>query len=103
MFIVRRSPGNPILTPRREHPWEAFGTYNPSVIKEEHGYRLYYRALADPAAPISPYAGQSTVGMAHSEDGIHFHSREQVLIPSAEWDAFGCEDPRVIHFEGKWY
>lgn len=103
MFIVRRAAENPILTPRRENPWEAFGTYNPSVVRDGAAWRLYYRALADPHAPISPYAGQSTVGMAVSEDGTHFHSREQVLIPEAEWDAFGCEDPRVTCFEGKWY
>ena len=103
MFIVRRAAENPILTPRREHPWEAYGAYNPSVLAEEHGVRLYYRALADPGAPVSPYAGQSTVGMAISEDGVHFHSRQQVLMPAEPWDAFGCEDPRVTFFEGKYY
>lgn len=103
MFTVRRSPENPILTPRREHPWEAFGTYNPSVVQEGQLTRLYYRALADPAAPISPYAGQSTIGMALSDDGVHFHSRQQVLMPQESWDAFGCEDPRATFFEGKWY
>ncbi len=103
MFIVRRCPENPILVPRREHPWEAFGTYNPSVIVEGGSTRLYYRALADPSAPVSVYVGQSTVGMALSEDGVHFHSRSQVLAPKEEWDAYGCEDPRVTLFEGKYY
>jgi predicted GH43/DUF377 family glycosyl hydrolase len=103
MFIVRRAPENPILVPRRENPWEAFGAYNPSVVKGEDGYKLFYRALADPAAPVSPYAGQSTIGLARSEDGVHFHSRQQVLAPAEGFDAFGCEDPRATFFEGKWY
>ncbi|MGH7174829.1 MAG: hypothetical protein ACREGR_00525, partial [Minisyncoccia bacterium] len=104
MFIVRRAIENPILVPRRENPWEAFGAYNPSVVKApEGGIKLFYRALADPSAPVSPYAGQSTVGLALSEDGAHFHSRRQVLAPAELWDAFGCEDPRATFFEGKWY
>jgi predicted GH43/DUF377 family glycosyl hydrolase len=43
------------------------------------------------------------VGTAFAEDGVHFHSRQQVLIPQEPWDAFGCEDPRVTFFEGRWY
>jgi predicted GH43/DUF377 family glycosyl hydrolase len=103
MFIVRRSDENPILVPRRENPWEAFGAYNPSIVKDEGGYKLFYRALADPSAPVSPYAGQSTIGLARSEDGVHFHSRRQVIAPAEAFDAFGCEDPRATFFEGKWY
>src|SRR3972149_14317 len=75
MFVIRREPHNPILSPRREHPWEALSTYNPSVIREEKGWHMYYRALSNPAALVSPYAGQSTIGEAFSEDGLHFHSR----------------------------
>lgn len=103
MFVIRREPDNPILSPRREYPWEALAAYNPSVIREEDGWRMYYRALANPAAIISPYAGQSTIGEAFSEDGIHFHSRRQVIVPQEEWEAFGCEDPRATVFEGATY
>ena len=45
----------------------------------------------------------STIGTAFAEDGVHFHSREQVIAPKESWDQFGCEDPRVTFFEGKWY
>ncbi|MDO8624166.1 MAG: hypothetical protein Q7R54_02310 [bacterium] len=103
MFVVHREPHNPILSPRREHPWEALGAYNPAAIKMADGVRMYYRALANPAALVSPYAGQSTIGMAYSEDGIHFHSRRQVLMPKESWEAFGCEDPRATTLEGKTY
>lgn len=103
MFVVRREPHNPILAPQRGHPWEALATYNPSVIREENGWRMYYRASSNPAALVSPYAGQSTIGEAFSEDGLHFHSRRQVLIPEEDWESFGCEDPRVTLFEGRWY
>jgi predicted GH43/DUF377 family glycosyl hydrolase len=103
MFVIRRDPHNPLLAPRRERPWEAVATFNPSVIRDEEGSRMYYRALGNPDALQTPTAGLSTIGMAFAEDGEHFHSRQQVLVPEEPWDAFGCEDPRVTYFEGRWY
>ncbi len=103
MFTVQREPHNPILAPRREHPWEARAVFNPSVIRTPTGWKMYYRALANEATLVSPYAGQSTVGEAFSEDGIHFHSRRQVLVPEETWESYGCEDPRATVFEGRTY
>ncbi|MFA6408101.1 MAG: hypothetical protein WCW36_01315 [Candidatus Paceibacterota bacterium] len=103
MFVIHREPHNPILSPRREHPWEALATFNPSVIRETAGWRMYYRALSNPAALISPYAGQSTIGEAFSEDGVHFNQQRQVLVPEETWEEFGCEDPRATVFEGVTY
>ncbi len=103
MFVIRREPHNPILSPRREAPWEARAAYNPSVIKTNEGWHLWYRALGNADVLQSPHAGLSSIGHAFSEDGVHFHSREQVLAPSDDFDRFGCEDPRVTFFEGKYY
>lgn len=103
MFVIRREPDNPILSPRREHPWETLATFNPSVIREQGGWRLYYRALSNPAALVSPYAGQSSIGEAFSKDGIHFNERRQVLMAEEPWEQFGCEDPRATVFEGVTY
>ncbi len=102
MFVIRRDPHNPILAPQRERPWESLATYNPSVVRTEDGARLYYRALGSPDA-LGTYPNLSTIGMAFAEDGVHFHSREQVIVPQESWDTFGCEDPRVTFFEGRWY
>ena len=103
MFVIRREPHNPILSPRHEHPWETLATFNPSVIRESNGWRMYYRALANPAALVSPYAGQSTIGEAFSEDGVHFGARRQVLMAEEPWEEYGCEDPRATVFEGVTY
>lgn len=103
MFIIRRESHNPILAPRRDRPWESIATFNPSAVRQEDGVRLFYRALGNPSVLQTPAAGLSSIGMAFSEDGVHFHSRKQVIAPQEEWDAFGCEDPRVTLFEGKWY
>ena len=103
MFVIRRDLDNPILSPRREHPWEALAVFNPSVIREKNGWKMYYRALSNPSALVSSYAGQSTIGEAFSEDGTHFNVRRQILVPEQSWESFGCEDPRVTIFEGVSY
>jgi len=103
MFVIHRDPHNPILAPQRERPWEAVATFNPSAVRTNDGVRIYYRALGNPDALQTPTANLSTIGTAFSEDGVHFHSRQQVIVPEAPWEAFGCEDPRVTHFEGRWY
>ena len=103
MFIVRRSLENPILSPNREQIWEAVATFNPSAVRTDEGVRIFYRALGASDALVAPYVGLSSIGTAFSEDGVHFNSRTQVVAPREEWDSFGCEDPRVTLFEGKWY
>ncbi len=103
MFVIRREAHNPILSPRHEHPWEAVATFNPSAVRTDGGVRLYYRALGNPDALQTPTAGLSTIGTAFAEDGVHFHSRQQVIVPQESWDVFGCEDPRVTLFEGDAY
>jgi len=102
MFVIRREAHNPILAPQRERPWESIATYNPSAVRTPEGVRLYYRALGSPDA-LGTHPNLSTIGTAFAEDGVHFHSREQVIAPQESWDTFGCEDPRVTLFEGKWY
>jgi len=103
MFIIRRESHNPILSPRHEHHWEAVATYNPSAVSTEDGVRLYYRALGSPSSLQTPYVGLSSIGTAFAEDGINFNGRQQVIAPQESWDMFGCEDPRVSFFEGRWY
>ncbi|MDP1707360.1 MAG: hypothetical protein Q8L30_02295 [bacterium] len=103
MFVIRREPHNPILAPERDRPWEARATFNPSAVKTSAGVRIFYRALGNPDALQTPTAGLSSIGTALAEDGVHFSLRQQVLVPQEPWDMFGCEDPRVTFFEGKWY
>ncbi len=69
----------------------------------KNGVRIFYRAIGNPDVLQSPHAGLSSIGTAFSDDGIHFHSRQQVIHSQEEWDRFGCEDPRVTFFEGRWY
>ncbi len=102
MYVIRRSQHNPILTPNKDHYWEEFATFNLCPIL--YGKNIYglYRAISA-SDGISEQHQISTIGIGKSKDGIHFENRTQFIVPKAEWDQFGCEDPRVTFFEGKFY
>src|SRR3989344_735061 len=102
MYVIRRSTHNPLITPITDKAWEARGTFNPSPVKKGNITHVLYRALGRPDALMTP-AGISTIGKALSLDGKHFQNRRQFIIPEAEWEKYGCEDPRVTLFEGKYY
>jgi predicted GH43/DUF377 family glycosyl hydrolase len=102
MPSLKRSPENPILFPDPAVPWEAEAAFNPTVIEVKGTYHLFYRATsskdkADNGANIS------TIGHAIGKDGVTFHDRTQFIKPDHEWERFGCEDPRVTEFEGRYY
>src|SRR3989344_7513943 len=102
MFVIKRTEDNPILIPTTDHYWEASATFNMSVVK--HGKFIYglYRAISSRDALRTPDQ-VSTIGIAKSADGLHFTDRRQFLEPQDEWEKFGCEDPRITFFEGRYY
>lgn len=81
--------------------WEEKDVFNPaSVIKDDKIY-LLYRA----EDKIGKHAGTSRIGIAVSEDGMHFTKmKEPVLYPANdslkvyEWEG-GIEDPRLVETE----
>ena len=102
MYAVKRSPHNPLIAPVADKHWEARGTFNPSPVKKGTITHLLYRALGRPDALMTP-AGISSIGKALSLDGEHYQNRRQFIIPEEPWEKYGCEDPRVTLFEGKYY
>lgn len=103
MYTIKRDEQNPLISPRRDHAWEYVATFNPSPIRTKDTLYLFYRAMSRPDVLASPYAGLSTIGRAFSLDGKNFQGRTQVVVPEEEWEALGCEDPRITFFEGTYY
>ena len=102
MFVVRRSLHNPILIPDRNHYWEAYASFNMSVIKKGAVFYGVYRAISAVDRLRTPQQ-TSIIGIGESKDGIDFERRTPFIIPQEEWEKFGCEDPRVTYFEGNYY
>ncbi len=118
MFVVKKSHHNPLLSPDKENLWESVATFNACPVqtkelknskKQKIGTPVpitcVYRAMGRTEKIVAQTGPEhlSTVGVAESVDGIHFINRRQLVRPEAEWEKYGCEDPRVTFFEGKYY
>ena len=102
MFVVKRSIHNPIFVPNKDHYWEAFATFNMSVIKVGSTFFGIYRAISTVDRLRTPDR-LSTIGIGESKDGRHFEKCVPFITPVADWEMYGCEDPRVTFFEGQYY
>lgn len=84
-----RHKENPILAPQGEG-FAAVAVFNPAVIYEDGKFYMLYRA--------EDWDGVSIIGLADSEDGVHFARHpEPILLPEYDYEqGGGCEDPRLI-------
>lgn len=99
---------NPVLLPgentftcpilKREIKWEDKDVFNPAAIVRDGKVYLLYRA----EDTIGKFAGTSRIGLAISDDGLHFRKEPApVFYPDNdslkiyEWEG-GVEDPRVV-------
>ena len=88
-------PKNPILSPGKG--FTSKGVYNPTVIKKGRNFYMLFRAEGEDGVT-------GKIGLARSGNGIHFSLHpEAVLVPSADFDKFGCEDPRVVKFKDTYF
>ena len=105
MFNVSRYKHNPVLKPDSRFAWQAQATFNGCPVRRGEQTHLFFRALSleqynNVAQARLPF---STIGRAVSDDGFLFRDKRQFIAPEYSWERFGCEDPRVTEFEGKYY
>ncbi len=92
----KRFAKNPIITPNKNHPWEATATFNPAALRIKNKTHILYRTLAED--------NTSYIGYASSRDGLNIDERDEdpVYVPREEFELkkiaggnSGCEDPRL--------
>lgn len=99
---MNRQAKNPILVPSKDR-WDSFAVFNPSVIEVNGEWKMLYRAIGEETEVEGHRLRLSSLGIASSSDGIEFRERTLLLAPETHFDLFGCEDPRVTFFEGRYY
>ena len=116
--FARPSGAAPVITPDRESVfqtpggplvhWEVLHTFNPAAIVRNGKIYVLYRA-EDDSGEMKIGGHASRIGLAESDDGIHFkRDPKPVLYPaddsqkSREWEG-GCEDPRIVEAEDGTY
>jgi predicted GH43/DUF377 family glycosyl hydrolase/lysophospholipase L1-like esterase len=110
--FTRPASGNPVITPnpastfndpiaKKPVQWEALHAFNPAAIVREGKVYVLYRA-EDNTGKMQIGMHTSRLGLAESEDGIHFTRRpDPVFFPAPddqkarEWPG-GVEDPRIV-------
>ena len=99
-FSLTRFKDNPILKPT-ENEWEAKAVFNAAAIYLGDKFHIVYRAMA--------HSGRCVLGYASSKDGLIIDERlnEPIYVPRKDFEIkdgdgySGCEDPRLVVFEGK--
>lgn len=89
-----RYPGNPLLEPIEENPWEAKYVLNTGALRFGDKVYLFYRGVG--------HDGISHIGLAIT-DGYKVLERlpEPIFSPSTPEERMGCEDPRCVVVEDK--
>ncbi len=103
MVTTKRSKENPLFYPTKDNTWEAEAAFNGSLVKDGPTYTMVYRALSVEQLFGDKRLKVSSIGAAESRDGVHFRKRRQLIVPKEPWEKYGCEDPRITKFEGKYY
>lgn len=94
----------PVLT-ASESGFDSWAVYNPAVVFWQGKFWMYYRA-EDRAEGDTPYMGTSRIGLAISEDGLHFEKYTGNPVIDAELPLElpgGCEDPRLCRIGSEWH
>lgn len=99
MPTVKRSVENPILIPDPNSAWESQAVFNPSVVERKGRTYMLYRAVGGNGNNTE----LSFVGISEGKNGINFKNRRRFIEPQYDWEKFGCEDPRVTEFEGRYF
>ena len=101
--IIKPRPESVFRDPLGSEPvhWEALHTFNPAAVVRDGKVFVLYRA-EDDSGTMQIGMHTSRLGLAESEDGIHFTRQpEPVFYPaedtqkSREWPG-GVEDPRIV-------
>lgn len=115
----RPANGNPVIAPQKTSEffcpmrkskvhWEALHTFNPAAVVRNGKVYVLYRA-EDDSGEMEIGGHTSRLGLAESDDGIHFKRRAAPVFYPAddnqkelEWPG-GCEDPRITESEDGTY
>ncbi|MBN2365921.1 MAG: glycosidase, partial [Calditrichaeota bacterium] len=95
-FRLNRVNG-PLLQPSPENQWESGAVFNPGTVRIGDQVNMLYRAVYGD--------NYSSIGYARlSPDGrIIYKSDAPVIVSESEIEKRGCEDPRIVLFEGTYY
>lgn len=103
MFCAKRNPLNPFIKPYKNRAWEGHATFNWCPIDYNGKTFVVYRAVSSHDPIIPDPKQRSIVAVAETHDTVSYENRRELIIPEYDWEKFGCEDPRVVRMDGRFY
>ena len=99
--VIKRLPENPVLS-ASEIPYPATLIFNAGVARYEGRYVMLFRNDYGGAPGSSQFAG-TNIGVAFSDDGIHWAPRPEPWIEWNDNEIQRAYDPRITVIDGRCY
>ncbi len=94
-----KNAANPIFTPEKLHPWESHKVTACHVMRDGRRYLMFYIGFQN--------ENLAQIGLARSEDGLHWERSESnpILRPGRDagaWDSDAVYKPTVVRDGKRW-
>jgi len=99
MIVVKKYAKNPVIVPElKKNKIIEESAYNPGVVVKNKQVFLFYRSEKYGRNPISK------INLCTSSDGFNFKKyKTPVIEPDRPEEKSGCEDPRILKIENKYF
>lgn len=81
----------------------SFARFNPGVQLKDDVVHMLYRATNSDIKDGANYISSIAYAKLDTNTNIQYDSNEMVIFPTLPEEAKGCEDPRIVEFEGSFY
>lgn len=81
----------------------SFARFNPGVLLKDDVVHMLYRATNSDIKDNEHYISYIAYVKLDTNTKILYDSNEKVIYPTLPEESKGCEDPRIVEFEGKFY
>ena len=87
----------------REDQLGKFARFNPGIAVKDGIVHMLYRATNSDIADKSNYISAIGYAKLDMEGNVLYDSNQKVIYPTTPEESMGCEDPRIVEFEGNYY
>ena len=81
----------------------SFARFNPGVQLKDDIVHMLYRATNSDIKDKENYISSIAYAKLDTNTNILYDSNEMVIYPTTPEESKGCEDPRIVEFEGSFY
>ncbi|BFT74047.1 glycoside hydrolase family 130 protein [Paenibacillus sp. P36] len=101
--VIHRHPANPLLSPK-DVPYGPAMVFNAGVTKYEGKYVMVFRNdYGNAAAKTIEPASTTNLGLAFSDDGVHWNVQQQPVWSWNDEEVVRVYDPRLTVIDGRCY